>query len=110
MTGGRLVPRQTAGALLPDDEASVSRAIRLVKEGTVVAIDGTIVAMRVDTLCLHGDSPGAAARSAAIRRGLETAGIDVRPIGEVDLSRVDECRSMSEPHPARERSILWPRG
>jgi UPF0271 protein len=77
---GHLVPRQSSGALLCDDEAAVAQAIRLVKEGAVVAVDGTLVAMRVDTLCLHGDTPGAAARSAAIRRGLEAAGIDVGPI------------------------------
>jgi UPF0271 protein len=75
---GSLVSRQISGALLHDDEAAVSQAIRLVREGTVVALDGTVVAMRVDTLCVHGDSPGAAARAAAIRKGLESAGIDVR--------------------------------
>ena len=76
---GGLVSRQIPVRSYDDDETSVAQAIRLVKEGTVVAIDGTIVAMRVDTLCLHGDTPGAAARSAAVRRGLEAAGIDVRP-------------------------------
>jgi 5-oxoprolinase (ATP-hydrolysing) subunit A len=78
---GRLVSRQSSGALLDDDEAAVGQAIRLVRDGTVVAVDGTVVAMRVDTLCLHGDAPGAAARSAAIRRGLEAVGVEVRPFG-----------------------------
>jgi UPF0271 protein len=83
---GRLVSRQLPGALLGDDEASVAQAIRLVRDGAVIAIDGTMVAMRVDTLCIHGDTPGAAARSAAIRRGLEGAGVDVRPFGVVSAS------------------------
>jgi UPF0271 protein len=78
---GQLVSRQSSGALLSNDEAAAEQAIRLVKDGMVVAVDGTIVVMRIDTLCLHGDTPGAAARSAAIRRGLEAAGIVVRPIG-----------------------------
>jgi UPF0271 protein len=77
---GALVSRHVPGALLRDDEACVEQAIRLVKERTVLALDGTIVAMHVDTLCLHGDTPGAAARAAAIRRGLETAGIDVSTV------------------------------
>jgi 5-oxoprolinase (ATP-hydrolysing) subunit A len=78
---GSLVSRQMSGALLHDDPAAASQAIRLVKDRTVVAIDGAIVAMEVDTLCLHGDAPGAAARAAAIRSGLEAAGVDVRPFG-----------------------------
>jgi 5-oxoprolinase (ATP-hydrolysing) subunit A len=78
---GALVSRQLAGALLCDDEAAVTQAIRIVKDRAVVANDGTIVTMQVETLCLHGDSPGAAARAAAVRRGLEAAGIDVRPVG-----------------------------
>jgi UPF0271 protein len=82
---GHLVSRQSSGALLGDDESAVRQAIRLVRDGTVVAIDGTVVRMHVDTLCLHGDLPGAAARSAAIRRGLEAASIDVRPIGGSQL-------------------------
>jgi UPF0271 protein len=78
---GCLVPRPSAGALLPDDEAAVSQAVRLVRDGSVVALDGTVVVMRVDTLCVHGDTPGAAARAAAIRRGLENAGIAIRWTG-----------------------------
>jgi UPF0271 protein len=75
---GCLVSRQRSGALLRDDGAAVAQALRLVKNQSVVADDGTVVVMRVDTLCLHGDTPGAAARAAAIRRELESAGVEVR--------------------------------
>jgi UPF0271 protein len=82
---GHLVSRQSPGALLCDGRAAIEQALRLVKDGTVVSVDGTIVEMRIDTLCLHGDLPGAAARSAAVRSALEAAGIDVRPIGRSQL-------------------------
>ena len=52
-------------------------------EGVVEAVDGTIVRMRPDSVCLHGDSAHAVAMAAAVRTALEGANIAVRPLAEV---------------------------
>ncbi len=53
----------------------------MVKDGIVVAIDGSTVNLDADTICVHGDTPGSDALAAKIRAGLEAAGISVRAIG-----------------------------
>jgi UPF0271 protein len=60
---------------------AVSRAVRLVKEGRVETIDGTAIQLEVDTLCVHGDTPGADSLAARLRAGLEGAGLIVKAIG-----------------------------
>src|SRR5436190_946472 len=61
--------------------AAVARAIRMVKDGNVVAIDGSMVPLDADTLCVHGDTPGSDDLAAKIRAGLEAAGVTVRSVG-----------------------------
>ena len=75
---GSLRSRTLAGALLGPDEAA-AQAISIVRDGRVAASDGSVVAVRADTLCIHGDSPGAAAIARAVRSALEGAGIAVAP-------------------------------
>jgi 5-oxoprolinase (ATP-hydrolysing) subunit A len=53
----------------------------MVKERTVVAIDGSVVALDADTICVHGDTPGSDELAAKIRAGLEAAGVTVKAIG-----------------------------
>jgi UPF0271 protein len=72
---GTLVPRSQEGAVLHDVDAIVERAVRLAAKGEVVAVDGTVVQVRPDSLCIHGDTPGAVEMAAAVRAGLEAAGI-----------------------------------
>ncbi|BAS07012.1 UPF0271 protein PPA0282 [Arthrobacter sp. Hiyo4] len=55
---GTLVPRFQAGAVLHDVGSIVERAVRLATKGEVVAVDGTVVQVRPDSLCIHGDTPG----------------------------------------------------
>jgi UPF0271 protein len=55
----------------------------MVKERTVVAIDGSIVQFEADTICVHGDTPGSDHLAARIRAGLEAAGVIVKAIGAV---------------------------
>ena len=74
---GRLVPRSEEGAVLQDVDAIVERAVRLAAKGEVVAVDGTVVQVRPDSLCIHGDTPGAVGMAAAVRAGLEAAGIEL---------------------------------
>jgi UPF0271 protein len=54
----------------------------MAKERTVVASNGSVVSLTVDTICVHGDTPGAADLAARIRRALVGAGVDVKPIGQ----------------------------
>jgi 5-oxoprolinase (ATP-hydrolysing) subunit A len=75
---GRLLPRTRAGAVVTDPDEVVRRAVRMAGEQRVTAVDGTQVAAPVASLCVHGDTPGAAALARAVRAGLVAAGFDVR--------------------------------
>jgi len=79
---GQLVSRRKPGAVIHDTDLVVARAVRMVKDRTVVAIDGTVVALEADTICLHGDTPGSDDLAVRVRAGLEAAGITVKAIGE----------------------------
>ncbi len=78
---GSLVSRRQPGSVIDDPDAVVTRALRMVREGIVDTVDGTPIAIRIDTICVHGDTPGAAELAARVRSALEAAGIDVRPVG-----------------------------
>ncbi|MGH8862857.1 MAG: LamB/YcsF family protein [Jatrophihabitantaceae bacterium] len=73
--GGRLVPRGSPGAVHDSADEVVAQALALVRDGTVTALDGTTVAVRAASLCLHGDTPGAAALARAVRDALTTGGV-----------------------------------
>lgn len=74
---GTLLPRNTPGALVGDLGANLEQALRIVREGYVLGPGGEHVPVRADTLCIHGDTPGAAERAAELRRGLAAAGVAV---------------------------------
>lgn len=77
LADGTLAPRSLAGAVLTDPEEVAERAVRIATEGVVVAIDGTEVSARVDSLCVHGDTPGAVELARAVRAALDAAGVEV---------------------------------
>ncbi|WPU09860.1 5-oxoprolinase subunit PxpA [Pseudarthrobacter oxydans] len=77
LADGTLVPRSQEGAVLHDVDAIVERAVRLATKGEVVALDGSVVQVRPDSLCIHGDTPGAVGMAAAVRAGLEAAGVEL---------------------------------
>jgi 5-oxoprolinase (ATP-hydrolysing) subunit A len=77
---GSLAPRAAAGAVVHDADEVVRRALMMVREGRVAATDGSTLTFSVDTLCVHGDTPGAADLTARLRAGLAQHGIIVRPI------------------------------
>jgi UPF0271 protein len=83
LPSGRLVPRHEAGALVTDPVAVAARALALVGRGGVEAVDGTWTPVEAQTLCLHGDSPGAAEVARFVRAALEGAGIALRPFAPV---------------------------
>ena len=78
---GSLVPRQHPWSVIDDTDAVVTRAVRMVCDGIVDAVDGSPITLRIDTLCVHGDTPGAAELAAQLRSALEAAGIVVMPVG-----------------------------
>jgi len=78
---GTLVPRTRTGAVIDDAETVVDRAVTMAKEHAVIAIDGSRVTIDIETICVHGDTPGAAALASRIRYALAAAGIDVRSMG-----------------------------
>jgi UPF0271 protein len=79
---GTLAPRSIPGSVISEPSAVVSRAIRMVSDGIVRAVDGTDVQVAPDTLCVHGDTPGAGQLAASLRSGLEAAGITVAAVFE----------------------------
>ena len=76
-----LVSLKQPVAVIHDADVVVQRAVRMVREQAVEAIDGSIVPLIVDTICVHGDTPGAADLAARIRAALTAAGIEVKAIG-----------------------------
>ncbi|SEL11220.1 UPF0271 protein [Roseateles sp. YR242] len=75
---GSLVPRNQPGAVLHDPEAVATRMLQLAREGTVTAVDGSIVRIAADSICVHGDSPGAVAMAQRLRERLTGEGITIR--------------------------------
>jgi len=72
---GTLVSRREPGAVLDDPDEVAARVLRLVTTGAVTAVDGTEVAVEADSVCVHGDSPGAVAMARAVRERLSGAGV-----------------------------------
>jgi len=76
---GTLVPRSEPGALLHDPRQVAERMIRMVTTGLVEAADGTDVSIQADSVCVHGDSPGAVEMAGALRQALIAAGVGIHP-------------------------------
>ncbi|MGY3515420.1 LamB/YcsF family protein [Micromonospora sp. PTRAS2] len=79
LPNGTLVPRTALGALVTDPEQVAARAVRMATEQTVVAVDGTVVPCPVESICLHGDTPGAVASAELVRAALLEAGVTLTP-------------------------------
>jgi UPF0271 protein len=80
---GRLVSRQEEGALLHDPEHVAGRMVRMVMEGRLTAADGTEIEVRADSICTHGDSPGAVEMARAVREALVAADVTIAPFARV---------------------------
>lgn len=74
---GRLVPRSEPGAVLRDPAEIARRVAVMVGSGTVTAVDGSVISLEVESVCVHGDSPGAVAIAGAVRDGLAAAGVEL---------------------------------
>jgi len=77
---GRLVPRSKEGAVHADLESIARQAVTLAVENRVRGYDGTDVEVRADTLCIHGDTPGAADAARAVRKALEDQGVEIHAV------------------------------
>jgi UPF0271 protein len=77
---GSLVSRREKGAVIHDQEIVAKRALKMALEGKVVAMDGTEIELKADTLCVHGDNPAAVEMVKRIRQELKDAGITVIPM------------------------------
>jgi UPF0271 protein len=76
---GSLVARTEPGALITEPDLAARQACSLAIDHAVESVEGTSITLRPDTLCIHGDTPGAAAIAAAVRRALESADVRVAP-------------------------------
>ena len=78
---GSLTPRSVPGSVIHDVGEVVARAVEMVRESRVTTRSGAEIPLQIDTLCVHGDTPGAATLARALRGGLEAAGVRVAPAG-----------------------------
>jgi UPF0271 protein len=76
---GLLVSRKKPGAVLHDAKEIADRVVRMVQDGAVVSVTGKKIKMRTDTVCIHGDTPGAVEIGRGVRQALKDAGITVAP-------------------------------
>jgi UPF0271 protein len=77
LANGFLDSRSAPGAILHNPDAVAARAVAMVRDQRVVAVDGTPLPVAVDTICIHGDTPGAATLARRVRTALELAGVRV---------------------------------
>lgn len=75
---GRLATRDMPGAKIEDPKQVAERAVRMARERTIVALDGSVIEVDADSLCVHGDSATAVDTASAVRLALTEAGIEVR--------------------------------
>lgn len=79
---GNLVSRKQEGAVIHDVDLVAKRVLAMVKNGAVTAIDGTEVPINAQTICVHGDTPGAVAMIKKIREKLDQDGVTVKAFGQ----------------------------
>ena len=74
---GQLLPRREAGAVLHNADDIAERVLTMVTAGHVTAVDGSVIGIEVESVCVHGDSPGAVQIAAAVAGRLRAGGIDL---------------------------------
>ncbi len=79
---GTLLARRQPGVVVKDPQEVSERALRMVKEGIVIAVDGTTIPLEAQTLCVHGDTPTAVDLVRSIRQTMEADGVAVAPMGK----------------------------
>lgn len=74
---GALVSRREKGAVLHDEKRIAERMLTLVRDGVIEAVDGSLVRVEADSICVHGDSPGAVAIARQLRQRFEQEGVKI---------------------------------
>jgi UPF0271 protein len=69
--------------VLHDVDEVVERSVRMVTEGVATAVNGEEIAVEAESLCVHGDTPGAVEMASSLRSELESAGVAIVPLGEL---------------------------
>jgi UPF0271 protein len=77
---GTLRSRKHGDALLGDPKQAAEQAVRIAKREGVIASDGSIVSIRAETICIHGDTPGAPNIAETVAAALAESGVSVRPL------------------------------
>jgi len=80
LADGSLVPRTRPDALLHDPEEAALRVLRMLREGVVRSVDGKDVEVRAETICVHGDTPGAVEFARSLRQSLEKEGVSIQAL------------------------------
>ena len=80
---GTLVSRTTPGAVIEDVEEVSRRGLKMVTQGRATSIDGQEIEVRADSLCIHGDTPGAVQMATELRKALDAAGVSIVPLGQL---------------------------
>ena len=78
---GSLVPRRQPGAVLHDAALVAARMVRMVEEGVVEAIDGSLVPLHAETICVHGDTPDSVALAQHLKQSLGRSGVEIAAFG-----------------------------
>ena len=80
---GQLAPRSRPDAMIHDPEASLAHVMRMFAESEVLCVDGTVIPMNGQSVCVHGDGPTAVATAQHIRKGLEAAGLEMCSLDDI---------------------------
>ncbi|MCU0587288.1 MAG: 5-oxoprolinase subunit PxpA [Syntrophobacteraceae bacterium] len=80
LVSGQLAPRGMAGAVIHDIDEVLARTLKLLSTGRMECIDGGEISLEADTLCVHGDTPGASRVAGSLREVLEARGHEVRAV------------------------------
>ena len=104
-SNGTLVDRRADGALVRDPADVARRVTEMLVEGTVEAVDGSRIAISADSICVHGDTPGAVDLAWAVRRAAESVGVEIRPFAVRDSSAVLPP-SAAPPYPAEQGRLV----
>ena len=76
---GSLLPRGQSGAVIHDPDLVAKRAVRMVTQQSIRSITGEDIEIRIDTLCVHGDTPGAAEIALSVREAMQVVGVTLTP-------------------------------
>ncbi|MEQ7918399.1 5-oxoprolinase subunit PxpA [Xanthomonas sp. WHRI 1810A] len=80
---GNLVSRKLPGAVIHDSDIAAARVLRMIEDQAITTVDGTRMPVRIDTVCVHGDTPGATTMARQLRALLQSNGVQIAPMAKV---------------------------